>query len=535
MTTGPTGTLARPNDSTLRAALKLAAIFATLKLLFTFALTLYTQHIGYSYFRDEFYYIACGRHLAWGFVDQGPVVAVQARLGEILFGDSLFGIRVLSAVAGAVTIFLAGIIAWAMNGGGAAQSLAMFALLLTPQYIAIDGFLSMNSYEPVFWMLCALAIFMLLRGASAWLWWIVFGLSAGIGLLNKPSMTFFLISIGVGLLCTSSRRILFSPWAILGIVLMFSLALPNVLWQVHNHWPTLEFLRNGRDAGKNTVLNPLQFFLSQFMVLGPLNALLWVPGIVVLLRAQSIREGRWFGVTFVAFYLLMDAIHAKDYYLEGIYPALFAAGAVGWESRYALERWVFEERAFAFPVLQTMLLVGGLAVLPLSSPVLTPATWVRYTTALHLHHKESETSSTGPLPQFFADRFGWQQQVDLVTQAYRSLTPEQQKHACLFGEDYGEAGAIDFFNGTEQLGLPPAMSGQNSYWSWGTHSCDVNFAIAIVPDSQDQLDRKYEHAELVGRIDAPYAMPFERRRGVWILRGRKPSAPFDWRDERFYY
>src|SRR6202044_201901 len=131
-------TVVRSPDSSLLAALRLALLFAAIKLLLQFALTLWTQHIGYSYFRDEFYYLACGHHLAWGFVDHGPIVALQARLGELLFGDSVFGIRVLSAVAGALTIFLTGILAWAMNGARPAQSLAMFAMLLVPQYIGVD-------------------------------------------------------------------------------------------------------------------------------------------------------------------------------------------------------------------------------------------------------------------------------------------------------------------------------------------------------------------------------------------------------------
>jgi hypothetical protein len=528
-------TIVRPADLTFRPALRLAVAFAAVKLLFTFALTLYTQHIGYSYFRDEFYYIACGRHLAWGYVDHGPIVAVQARLGEILFGDSLFAIRILSAAAGAVTVFLTGLIAWAWGARRPAQALAMFAILLTPQYIGVDGFLSMNSYEPVFWMLCALALILIQRGSSPTLWWTIFGISAGVGLLNKPSMTFFLIAVGVGLLCTSARRILWSRWAAVGILLMFLIALPNLLWQVHNHWPTLEFLQNGRARGKNTVLNPLQFFLSQFMMLAPHNALLWITGIVALLRAKSIRNARWFGITFLVFYVLMDAIHAKDYYLEGIYPAFFAAGAIAWEHRFRLSRQVVEGRIVAFPILETAFLVLSFIILPMASPVLPPAQWVRYTNALHLHHAETETSETGPLPQFFADRFGWQQQVDLVTQAYRSLTPAEQQHVCLFGSNYGEAGAIDFFNSTEHLGLPPAISGQNSYWGWGMHGCSTNVAIAVVDDTRQQLESKYEHVDLIGQIDSTYAMPFERKHHIWLLRGDKRQPPFDWRDERFYF
>jgi hypothetical protein len=528
-------TIVTPQDTVLRAALRLAAIFAAVKLLLTFALTIWTTHLGYGYFRDEFYYLACGHHLAWGFVDHGPIVAVQARVGELLFGDSIFGIRVLSALAGAATIFLAGMLTWVMGGRGPAQALAMFALILTPQYIGVDGFLSMNSFEPVFWITCALAIFIVLRGNSPGLWWTVFGISAGLGLLNKPSMTFFLVAVALGLLCTKSRRIFTTPWAALGIALLLIIAAPNVLWQVHNHWPTLEFLHNGRVAGKNAVLNPLHFFLAQFAMLGPLNILLWMVGLVSLLRGQSIHEGRWLGIAYVFFYIIMDVSHAKDYYLEGIYPALFAAGAIAWERRYALSRWVFEERAFAFPRLESLLLVTGLLVLPMASPVMKPATWVQYTAALHLHTAPSETSDSGPLPQFYADRFGWQKQVDLVAKAYRSLTPAEQAHVCIFGKDYGEAGAIDFLGVREHLSLPPAISGQNSYWMWGTHGCDANTVIAVVGDPREQLLSKYQDVELVGYIDAPYAMPFERHRGIWLLRGRRAGAPFDWADERFYY
>jgi hypothetical protein len=535
MTKPTPSTNVRPADLSLRAALRLATIFALVKLLLTFALTLYTQHLGYGYFRDEFYYIACGRHLAWGFVDHGPIVALQARLGELLFGDSVFGIRIFAALAGAATLFLTGMLAWIMGGRRSAQSLAMLAILICPQYIGVDGFLSMNAFEPVFWMLCALALFLILRGYSARLWWVVFGLSAGIGLLNKPSMTFFLVAVGVGLLCTSARRILFSRWAVCGIALLVLIALPNLLWQVHNHWPTLEFLRNGRDGGKNAILNPLHFFLAQFVMLHPLNALVWITGIVALLRQKSIREGRWFGLTYLFFYVLMDAIHAKDYYLEGIYPALFAAGAIAWEHRFAQRRAVQQGRLFAFPVLEAVLVLTGILILPMASPVLRPADWVRYTSALHLHAEESETSSTGPLPQFFADRFGWNEQVALVLQAYRTLTPAEQQVVCLFGEDYGEAGAIDFLGPRLQPGLPPAISGQNSYWTWGTHHCDANIAIVVVPDSREDLLAKYADVELVGKADNPYAMPFERRRNIWILRHRRASAPFHWEDERFYY
>ncbi len=211
------------------SALRLALLFAAIKVGLQFALTLWTEHLGYGYFRDEFYYIACGRHLAWGYVDHGPVVALQARLGEILFGDSVFALRVLSALAGGAAVLLTGMLAWVLDGRRPAQTLAMFGLIVCPQYISTDGYLSMNSFEPVFWMTCVLALLLLLRGRRPSVWWPVFGASAGVGLLNKPSMTFFLAAAGLGLLATAQRRVFRSRWAAVGIGGMLLIALPNLI------------------------------------------------------------------------------------------------------------------------------------------------------------------------------------------------------------------------------------------------------------------------------------------------------------------
>jgi hypothetical protein len=526
-------TVVRPADLTLRDALRVAVIFATAKLLLQFALTLWTSHLGYGYFRDEFYYIACGRHLAWGYVDHGPIVALQARLGELLFGDSVFGIRVLSAAAGAAAVFLTGMIAWALGGRRPAQALAMFGIIICPQFIGSDGFLSMNSFEPVFWMICVLALVMILRGASERRWWIVFGLSAGVGLLNKPSMAFFLVAVGLGLLLTKQRRVLFSRWTAVAIALLIVIALPNVLWQIHNHWPTLEFLHNGQIRHKNIVLGPVKFFLAQFATMQPVNALLWITGIVALLRAKSVRDGRWLGIAYILFFAIMFALHAKDYYLAGIYPALFAAGAIAWERRFAASRGVLRNRTIAFPVFESVLLITTILILPMASPVLRPATWVRYTKALHLRGDKMETAETGPLPQFYADRFGWQEMTTNVVSTYRSLSPADQSQACIVANNYGEAGAIDLLGHKMEPSLPPAVAIQNSYWMWGTHGCTWQVVIFISDATPAELADRYESVQLIAHLNNPYAMPFEHK-NVYLLRKRKPSMKVVWADWKDY-
>ena len=199
---------------------------------------------------------------------------------------------------------------------------------------------------------------------------------------------------------------------------------------------------------------------------------------------------------------------------------------------------VQQDRVIGFPVFTSVLLVTSLLILPMSSPVLRPASWVRYTTALHLHGDTTERFSTGPLPQFFADRFGWREEVDIVQKTFQSLSPADQRRICIFGGNYGEAGAIDFLGHLggyrERAQMPPALSGQNSYWMWGTHGCDPDLSIAVIPDTPQEIGQKYRSAQVVGVLDNPWSMPFEHRR-VYLLRGRRPTAPFHWEDERFYF
>ncbi len=163
---------------------------------------------------------------------------------------------------------------------------------------------------------------------------------------------------------------------------------------------------------------------------------------------------------------------------------------------------------------------------------------MRYTTALHLHGDKIETEATSPLPQFYADRFGWQQEVSLVLKAFQSLSLQDQKRVCIFGNNYGEAAAIDFLGARQSADhrprLPPALSGQNNYWLWGTHGCDPEVSIAVIHDSTEEVARKYRSVEIIGRLDNPWAMPSEHK-NVYLLRGRRSSAPFKWADERYYF
>jgi 4-amino-4-deoxy-L-arabinose transferase-like glycosyltransferase len=518
-----------PSEGPLRQALLLAALFALLKFALHLGSNLWEAHIGWGYFRDEMYYILCGQHLDWGYVDHGPIVALQARATIAVFGKSLAGIRMFSALAGAAAVFLTGIITWAIGGRRLAQALAMLGILLAPEFLGTDSFLSMNSFEAVFWMTCVLAILMLLRGGSP-RWWIVFGLAGGLGIENKPSMVVFLVALLIGLLLTPQRRIVFTRGAALGVALVVLLALPNLLWQIHNHFPTLEFLHNGKVGHKNVSLSPLQFLHAQELMLSPFSLPLWSAGVVWLLASRRSRPWRFLGWTYIVFLVLMMATRdAKDYYLAPIYPALFAAGGVCWQALLTKRRtrWIV-------PAYATLLVITGILIVPMSLPILRPQQWLDYTAHMHLRDKASNTENeaTSAFPQFYADRFGWQEMVDQVTRIYNALPAADRARAGIFGSNYGEASAINFLGAGR--GLPFAISGHNNYWLWGPHGETGDVIIVINGASLDEMRKYYDSVEIAGVMDHPYAMPFEHR-NIYLCRGRKGSLAKDWSEFKNYF
>jgi hypothetical protein len=524
----PSSFVAPAEGSGLRQALVLAGLFALLKFALHLGTNLWEAHIGWGYFRDEMYYILCGQNLDWGYVDHGPIVALQARLGIALFGTSLAGIRMFSALAGGAAVFLTGILTWAIGGNRAAQSLAMLGILLAPEFLGLDSFLSMNSFEAVFWMAAVFAILMLLRGASA-RWWIVFGIAGGIGIENKPSMVVFLVALLIGLLLTPERRIVFGPAAVVSVAVIVLLALPNLMWQIHNHFPTLEFIHNGKVDHKNVVLSPLQFLGAQIMMLSPFSVFLWLSGVIWLLVGRRGREWRFLGWTYLVFLVLMFATRdAKDYYLAAIYPAIFAAGGVCWQA--LLKR---RSTAWLVPVYAIFFVVTGILVLPMSMPILRPQQWLDYTARMHLRgtSKNMENEATSAFPQFYADRFGWQEMTDDVTRIVNGLSPGDRERVGILCSNYGEASAINFLGAGR--GLPFAISGHNNYWIWGPHGETGEVMIVINGASLDEMRKYYNSVEIAGVMNHPYAMPYEHR-NIYLCRGRKGSVVTDWAEFKKY-
>jgi 4-amino-4-deoxy-L-arabinose transferase-like glycosyltransferase len=471
----------------------------------------------YGYFVDELYYLACSRHLDWGYVDQPPLIALIAWIARSLFGDSLPAIRFLPAVAGAAEVALTALIARELGGNRFAQGLAALAALAAPAILAGDNLLTMNAFEPLFWMGCAWLVLRMIKteNPKLWLW---FGILAGFGLENKYSMLIFGAGIIAGLLLTPQRRLLRNPWLWIGGGMALLLFLPNLLWNVQHHFPFLELQANIRRSGRDVPLTPLAFFGQEILAMNPLALPLWLAGLVFYFFAKAGKPFRALGWAWIFTAAVIVALNPRVYYLFPAFPMLFAGGAVLAEA--ALEhqpRW----RKLAWPAVMA---VSGAILAPLAIPVLPPETYVRYTQALHLAPPAIETHRLGPLPQIFADQFGWEEMAQTVARVYNGLAPEVRAKTAIFGQNYGQAAAIDLFG--PKYGLPPAISGHQSYFLWGPRGY-TGESIIVMDDRQEALESLFSEVRRVARVDHPYSMPYQHF-DVFYCRGLKQSMAELW-------
>ena len=476
---------------------------------------------GYGIFRDELYYLACSRHLAWGYVEFPPMIAVLTRAVTAVLGEGLFAIRLLPALAGAVLVVLTAMIARELGGGRFAQGLAGLSVICAPGWLGNNHILNTNPFEPLFWAGCAwMTIRAIKTGDSRyWLW---FGLVAGLGLMNKHATLFFGFAMVIGLLLTPARKAFAQRNFWIGGAIAALIFLPNVLWEIHWGWPTLEFLRNATRF-KNAILTPWQFITAQFVLTGAASPV-WCAG----LRFYFTRRGRTYrvlGWAYMVIAVLLFVLRGKGYYLLPAYPMLVGAGGVRLEEVIGQRAWNWLK-----PALVTAMLAVTLVALPLAIPVLPPQTFIRYAAWLGFHFEE-ERHQMGPLPQFYADMFGWQNMAEQVAAVFHSLSPEEQAHTAIYAQDYGQAGTIDYFG--PRLGIPHAISGHNNYYLWGPGASDPRVVI-VIGGNPDDARKLFGDVRAAGRITEPYAMPFETNLTIWVCRQPKVQLRQIWNKFKFY-
>ena len=473
---------------------------------------------NYGLFRDEYYYIEVSKHLAWGYVDLQPLSAIILAFSRTLFGDSILGIRIFSYLAGSAIVFVSGLIAREMNGSKFAQIFTAFLVIFSGVILGTSGYFSMNSFDILLSALMFYYLIRLINTGNPRLW-LVIGLIFGIGLQNKLTFLFLGFGLSVGLILTKYRYQFKSKELWIGAATALIIFLPNIIWQISNNYPTLEFMHNATEF-KNKSMSILEFANGSLHELNPGYILFVFTAIYFLFFNKHGIKYILVGWVFVSVFFVFVFNNGKPYYMGVLYPVMLAAGVIG--ADFLIEKYL---RGFVRPILVVLVIPFALIVTPFAIPVLNVETFIKYSQKLGVTPENSERSKLGSLPQFYADRFGWEDMVKKVALAYNRLSPEEKKEALIFGQNYGEAGAVDYYR--NKYNLPPAISSHNNYWIWGYPKNYTGKVLIVLGSNYKDNSKFFNDVELAASHSSIYGMPYENV-DIFICRNPKMSIKEVW-------
>lgn len=443
---------------------------------------------GYGFHRDELATLDDARHLAWGYVAYPPFTPFLGRIELALFGESLAGFRFFAALAQSIAIVLTAILAKRLGGDGRAQWLAALAVAVSPVSLSASSLFQYVSFDYLWWVVIALLVVVLVQSGDG-RWWLAIGAAIGFGFLTKYTILFLVAGLLAGMVLTPLRRHLATIWPWAGALVALLVAAPHLIWQIQHDFISFEFLRSihARDV---RIGRTDHFLLKQLYV--PANLVtvpLWIAGLIALFRRCRVLA--WMAV--VPFLLFVVA-RGRDYYTAPIYPMLFAAGSL----------WLARRKA-VFAAAAVLFVLGGALIAAVILPIAPPGTawW----------HRALRTNGD------LREEFGWPEMAGEVARIWGTIPPAERRTTAIYCANYGEAGAIDLYG--PKYGLPPAISGVNSFWARG-YGNPPPATVIVLGGRPDRLAERFESVIPAGRIPNPLHVENEEAERPDIYVCRKP-------------
>jgi Dolichyl-phosphate-mannose-protein mannosyltransferase len=485
---------------------RLIILLALVKFILPFLL----QSSFYEPHRDEFLYLAEGHHMAWGFMEVPPLLSIFAWLIHVC-GGGMFWIKFWPSLFGAFTYIIIAKIILSLGGKSFALFLG-FLPFISGAYLRVHFLFQPNFLEIFFWTLIAWSIISYVQTQQK-KWLYIFGLSVGLGMMSKYSVAFFVVSILIGLLLTRQRKIFTSKHFYYAGLLAFIIFLPNLLWQYQHHFPVVFHMK---ELQKNQLqyVSPAGFLIDQLIMNFPC-VFIWVAGLYWVNFSRKINQYRFLGWAYVSVIVLLLIGHGKNYYSLGVYPVLFAFGAYRLEQlttvRFRILRYVF--------VLIPVCL--GYFFIPVALPLFEPGKLAAFYEKRHMEKTgllKWEDLKNHPLPQDFADMLGWEEMSKKMAAAYHMLDSNEKKHTILFCDNYGQAGAVNYY--AAKYHMPEAFSDNASFLYWMPDTLDFD-NIVLLTDDEHEMEhafiKNFTAAILTDSVTSMYAR--EKGSLIIILKG----------------
>ncbi|UCH66722.1 MAG: glycosyltransferase family 39 protein [Ignavibacterium sp.] len=482
-------------------------LFSLIKLFIHLYTNTFASH---GMFRDELYYLSCASRPDIGYVDQPPLSIFILGISRLFLGDSLFAIRLLPAIAGALTVFITGMMVKKMDGRTFAITIASLAVIFAPIYFGMNTFFSMNAFDILLWAVAFYLITLIVKEDNPKLW-IWLGIVLGLGLMNKIGFLWLGFGLFIGLLFMDRNKLRTkNPWITAGIA--FIIFLPFIIWNATYDWAHIEFIRNAQ-MYKYSEITRGDFVMWIFILMNPASAVIWILGLYYLFFNKGGKQFKILGIIFiVTFLILFISGKSKSEYLSPAFTPLFAAGGIILEQISSRKFWKWLKYVVIIP-----LVVSGIITAPLALPILPVETYINYAASIGFGPSTSENKELAELPQFYADMFGWEELAKNVSAVYQTIPEEEKDRTLIYTNNYGEAGAVEYYS--EKYPLPPVISAHNNFWIWGWDYLneEIKNVIIIGGNIEDHLE-SCEEAEMVLVHKVEYVMPYENNLPIFLCR-----------------
>jgi hypothetical protein len=474
----------------------------------------YFTNATFGLHRDEYLYIAMKDHLDFGYVSIPPFTALIAKISNVLFGHSVFGYRILPSLAGAVTVFLTGLIVKKFKGSYMAITLACTSYILSSTFLHINFLLQPVTFDVMFWTLICYLVVRMIQTNNPKIW-IFLGITVGIALLNKYSIVFLIAGIILALMLSQHRKFLTSKYFFIAILAGLIILLPNLIWQFKHNFPVVHHMTELRNS---QLINTSAFnFIIDQLIMNAHALPIWITGLIVLLFYKEERQFQFISVFYFAVFLIIIIAKGKSYYTAGLYPLMFAAGGYTM-NKYFTGRLRFIKYYFVFT-----LPLSGIITIPYGMPILKYEKLDKFyqMTAKYINYGPLrwEDGKIHKLQQDWADMTGWKELSDIVINAYMSLPAEDRQQCTIFASNYGEAGAIKYY--TSEMGLPEPISFSDNFVLWAPDSVDTQYLIFVDWDTT-HIKKLFKQLVLVGSIQDEYA----REQGQKVFLCSEPTDIF---------
>lgn len=464
------------------------------------------QSSYYEPHRDEFLYLAEGHHLAFGFMEVPPLLSIFAWLTH-LFGGGMFWIKFWPSLFGVLTfIFTAKIVQ--KSGGGMFAIFLAFLPFIFGAYLRVFFLFQPNPPEIFFWTLIAYSVLRYIQTEKNKYLYIL-GISIGLGMISKYSVSIYALSILAGLLLTPQRKIFANRHLYYAGIIALLIFLPTMLWEYNHHFPIVVHMKQLNNRQLQYVSHT--GFLADQLLMNLPCVFIWLAGLYFTAFSYKGKKYRAFAWAYIFVIILLLILHGKNYYSLGVYPVLLAFGAYHLEkfSETRLKIW-----RYVFVIIPFIL---GVLFIPILLPVAKPETLANYYNIMHTAKTgvlKWEDLQNHPLPQDFADMLGWEEMTQKMAKAYNSLDSNEKAHTFLFCDNYGEAGAVNYYR--YKYNLPEAHSDNGSFLYWMPRNIHIDNLILITDDREEMQHsfiKDFKSAVVTDSVTNIYA----RERGSLII------------------